>query len=645
MPPETDNETVRVGGDKEPDSAVSGTTTLSRIASPPADGIGSWGRLRLLEKLGAGSFGEVYRAWDPELDREVALKLLRAGLPNGDEAVAEGRMLARVRHPNVLSIFGAARLDGRVGLWMEFVKGRTLAQVLIDQGPLGAREATLVGMDLCRALAAVHAAGVIHRDVKAHNVMREEGGRILLTDFGAGVHANGPDLLPGDVSGTPLYMAPEAFDGSATRSTDLYSLGVLLFHLVSGEYPVQGSTIAEIRETHRSPRRRRLRDVRPDLPEDFIRVVEKAIEPRPEDRYESAGAFETALSTVLGRVDPVARVPPVKSRQRLAVAALVVAVAVTLGIVLWFSAGNSSNPGRGGPTTIEHSPVAAVPSLAVEARLLRRRGARLDPVTTGGDLKVNDGLLLEISSNQPMYVYLANEDDAGHAYLLFPLPGAHRNPLPAGGPHRLPGVIDGLERQWQVTSAGGRERVLLVASPERLDDLEASLAQLPRPAAGQLAAPWGRPWRRASGASAVSRPRSRPALRDESRDSPRSRAKEASSRTCGSRPTSSPTPGRLADDPGARRVRRSMHVDRPSCFELRRIQRRQSNQPDSGVTAPGDESDSCSADDDHPAAQRRQSGTRDPVPDHAAEWTRALDDRSQPLPEHRSRRRLAPVPF
>src|SRR5262249_44273053 len=149
---------------------------------------------KLIERLGGGTFGDVYRAWDQDLERDVALKLLRpdaAGESSGHASriANEGRLLARVRHPNVVCGHGVAVHDDRVGLWMELLRGVTLEQRLAAQGPFSAREATLVGVDLCGALAAIHAAGLIHRDVKAQNVMREAGGRIVLMDLGTGREA------------------------------------------------------------------------------------------------------------------------------------------------------------------------------------------------------------------------------------------------------------------------------------------------------------------------------------------------------------------------------------------------------------------------------------------------------------------------
>ena len=281
---------------------------LGRRPDPRSGGspaIGSWAHLTLLERLGGGAFGEVYRAWDRHLEREVALKLLKA-----DESVqdlhasriaAEGRLLARMRHPNVVAVHGVDTHEQRVGLWMELVRGATLEQMLQEHGPLSAREAALAGIDLCRALAAIHAAGLIHRDVKAQNVMREDGGRIVLMDLGTGReadHGGRPALH--DLAGTPLYLAPEIFDGApASERTDLYSLGVLLYHLVTGSFPVRATTLEDLKCGHRNFTGVRLRDARANLPTAFVRVIDKAIAADPSRRFASAGALETALGEAL----------------------------------------------------------------------------------------------------------------------------------------------------------------------------------------------------------------------------------------------------------------------------------------------------------------------------------------------------------
>jgi hypothetical protein len=181
---------------------------------------------------------------------------------------------------------------------MELIRGRHLSQVIREHGPMGPEEATVIGISLCQALAAVHAAGLIHRDVKANNVMRESGGRIVLMDFGTGRES--ASTLAGDLAGTPVYMAPEVLDGGpASTRSDLYSVGVLLFYVVTGEYPVAGRSLLDLTLAHRRGDRKLLADRRPDLPDGFIRAVERALATDPANRPPSAGAMMRDLTSAL----------------------------------------------------------------------------------------------------------------------------------------------------------------------------------------------------------------------------------------------------------------------------------------------------------------------------------------------------------
>jgi tRNA A-37 threonylcarbamoyl transferase component Bud32 len=273
-------------------------------ASAPAGSVApaaSWGGFRLLEELGRGAFGRVYRARDPTLDRDVALKIRKLSTAaEAATALEEGRMLARVRHRNVVTVFGAQQIGDEVGVWMELIRGRSLAEVVRDHGPMGPEEATLIGISLCQALAAVHGAGLLHRDVKANNVMREAGGRIVLMDLGAGRDTAVADAC--ELAGTPAYMAPEVLSGgAASAASDLYSLGVLLFYLVTSDFPVPGRTIFDIALAHSRGRRLLLPDRRPDVPEPFVRVVEHALSPAADRRPPTAGAMMAELAAAIPR--------------------------------------------------------------------------------------------------------------------------------------------------------------------------------------------------------------------------------------------------------------------------------------------------------------------------------------------------------
>jgi TolB-like protein/Tfp pilus assembly protein PilF len=261
-----------------------------------------WGPFEFRDPIGSGHFGTVYLAWDSALERQVAVKLLRETARSA-EMIQEGRLLARVRHPNVVTIYGVDSHDGVVGLWMEFVDGLSLARVLATRGAMEPAEAASIGVDLCRAVAAVHKAGLVHRDIKAQNVMREGGGRIVLMDFGAGEIRH--ERSRGS-AGTPLYLAPELFAGRpATIASDIYSIGVLLFHVVTMRYPVEGTTQAQIEAAHARHARQRLADLRPDLPESFVAVVECALQRDPARRFRDCEAMgRDLMHTVPGHGSP-----------------------------------------------------------------------------------------------------------------------------------------------------------------------------------------------------------------------------------------------------------------------------------------------------------------------------------------------------
>ena len=284
----------------------------------------SWGHLRVFECIGRGASGEVYRAWDTRLDREVALKLLPSGCVGGaprSSIIEEGRLLARVRHPNVVTIYGAERIDDRVGLWMELVKGSTLEELLRQGKVFGITEVVNLGVELCKALSAVHSAGLIHRDVKAQNVMVSDSGRVVLMDFGTGLEkTDGTESL----AGTPLYLAPELLSGDiATIQSDIYSLGVLLYRLLTGSYPVDAHDLDQLRRAHAAGARKDLRSIRTDVPIRLSRVIERASDHAPGRRHTSADSLAADLAGVGTAMQP-------KRAATYSIAAI-----LTVGAVLW----------------------------------------------------------------------------------------------------------------------------------------------------------------------------------------------------------------------------------------------------------------------------------------------------------------------
>jgi TolB-like protein len=265
----------------------------------------TWGHIHVLESLGTGAFGHVYRAWDTRLDREVALKLLPARSDAKDartsSIIEEGRLLARIRHPNVVTIYGAERIGDTVGLWMELIDGDTIEQRLAHGVPFEPSEVIEIGTQICHAVSAVHGAGLLHRDIKAQNVMLATDRRAVLMDFGTGWEMS--EASTGALAGTPLYLAPELLrGGEAMIQSDVYSIGVLLYRMLTGTYPVRARNFADLRQAHERRDRDGVLAIRRDVPRRLAGIIERAIDPDAERRYESADALATALVALQPRV-------------------------------------------------------------------------------------------------------------------------------------------------------------------------------------------------------------------------------------------------------------------------------------------------------------------------------------------------------
>jgi serine/threonine protein kinase len=264
-----------------------------------------WGPLQVLQKIGEGTFSEVFQAIDNRTGREVALKLLKPG-PWPSEPIARAILedslaLAGVRHANVIAVYGVAAHDGRMGIWMERLQGCTLEERLVARGPFVPRDAITVGIHVCRGVAAIHRAGLLHGDIKAQNVLQVDAGRLVLVDVGSGGRRGKSAVVRRPLAGTPLCLAPELFEWQpATERSDIYSIGVLLYHLVTGAYPVTGRTVAELRASHASGRRQRLADCRLRMPGGFVAAVERALAHDPSQRYAGVPALQAALTRLTG---------------------------------------------------------------------------------------------------------------------------------------------------------------------------------------------------------------------------------------------------------------------------------------------------------------------------------------------------------
>jgi len=432
--------------------------------------------------IGEGGSGEVYRAWDPRLHRQVALKLRRKDAPSASSArwIEEARRLAGIRHPNVLVIHGTAVHDERAGIWTELIEGCTLAEWVHEQGRLGAREAAVMVMDICLALVAVHASGLVHGDVKASNVMRESGGRLLLMDFGSGHRVDDPGASTH--SGTPLISAPEVLDGSpASVASDVYALGVLLYWLVSCEYPVEADTLEQLRERQRAGSSIPLTQRRPDLPRDFVRIVERALERDPGARWESPSELEGALAALLSglRTHAAATTAAVPKPSRFWMMVGLPVFGLGMLFVWWSTGGMDAHRGQAGSSY--EQVIQAGREIAVELGMVQVVDGGLEALAPGSMVAPGMRLGLELNCSEPAHVYVLNEDERGELFVLFPVDGVDlSNPLEADRPHVLPGSLQGRQQSWVVTSAGGAESFLAVVSRQPLPAIETAIAEFRR---------------------------------------------------------------------------------------------------------------------------------------------------------------------
>lgn len=253
----------------------------------------------VIELIGAGAMGQVYRAFDRALGRQVALKFLSAGLAGDHRAKErmrrEAQAASALDHPAIATIFEVAEHDGRPFIAMMLYEGETLAAAL-SRGALGVAEVVRIGVELASALSAAHGAGIVHRDVKPANVMLTRSGGVKLVDFGlAKMAASGDTLLTrtGSIVGTVAYMAPEQLAGEVVdHRADLWSLGVLLYEAMSGSLPIVGDGLAH-RILTKDPVP--LTTARSDVPKPLARLVMQLLKKDPGARIQSAADVEQAL--------------------------------------------------------------------------------------------------------------------------------------------------------------------------------------------------------------------------------------------------------------------------------------------------------------------------------------------------------------
>ena len=261
------------------------------------------GRYRIQRKLGAGGMADVYLAEDQELGRRVAIKILNGRHANDDQFIErfrrEAKNAAALNHPNIVSIYDRGEAEDTYYIAMEFLDGRSLKELIVGRGAAPINVAIEYARQILSALRFAHRHGIVHRDIKPHNVLVDGEGRVKVTDFGIARAGTSQMTETGSIVGTAQYLSPEqARGGEVDPRSDLYSLGVVLYELLTGKTPFDGDTPVEIAMKHLSNAPKPPSKLRPEVPPQLDKVVLRALAKNPDERYQSADEMEADLERV-----------------------------------------------------------------------------------------------------------------------------------------------------------------------------------------------------------------------------------------------------------------------------------------------------------------------------------------------------------
>ena len=259
------------------------------------------GRYRIERKLGAGGMADVYLAEDQELGRRVAIKILNDRHAADDSFIErfrrEAKNAAGLSHPNIVSIYDRGEAEGTYYIAMEYLDGRSLKELIVGRGPAPIKVTIDYARQILAAVGFAHKHGIVHRDIKPHNVLVGPEGRLKVTDFGIARSGASQMTEVGSIIGTAQYLSPEQARGAPVDQTsDLYSVGVVLYEMLTGQVPFTGDTPLEIAMKHLSEVPQPPSELRPEVPHDLDSVVLRALAKDPAERYQSAEEMDADLA-------------------------------------------------------------------------------------------------------------------------------------------------------------------------------------------------------------------------------------------------------------------------------------------------------------------------------------------------------------
>jgi tRNA A-37 threonylcarbamoyl transferase component Bud32/HAMP domain-containing protein len=308
------------------------------------------GRYQILERIGRGAMATVYKAYDPEIDRTLALKFLQPDLCVDEEHrsrfLREAKAAGGLSHPNIVTVFDVGEIQGRPYIAMELLDGTPLSEIMRPGAGMPIRDVVEIGIQLARALDYAHSKGIFHRDIKPSNIMRlKDGNTIKVTDFGIARIDGGEDTQHtrvGTVLGTPQYMSPEQAMGEKVDGrSDLFSVGVVLYQLLAGQAPFEATSIVtlahRIAKVDPTPIEKQRRDTPPAL----RRVIERCLKKQPDKRFQNGRELATALARFIREINDEAdsqgrpRIVPLRVKWTIMMAVVVAAtMALTATIVI-----------------------------------------------------------------------------------------------------------------------------------------------------------------------------------------------------------------------------------------------------------------------------------------------------------------------
>lgn len=311
------------------------------------------GPYEIVALIGSGGMGEVYRARDPRLHRDVAVKVLRgAGSGNNEQFLLEARAVAAISHPNIMAVHDYGEADGMPYIVYELLEGESLRARLV-RGSLPWRHAVDVAADIATGLAAAHAKGIVHGDMKPENVFITHEGRVTLVDFGLArlVHPEGandvtaPLQVSGGITGTLAYMAPELLEGeSPAPASDVFALGCVLYEMITGRQAFASTsplaTITKILNSEPEP----IGDSMRDVPLDIIAIIERSLSKLPANRFASARDLALTLKTLVTTTERSRRIVVPPARKRMGAIAVVALLAIAIAAGVWLTRDRDAAP-------------------------------------------------------------------------------------------------------------------------------------------------------------------------------------------------------------------------------------------------------------------------------------------------------------